>query len=130
MAYFFVRTEIDHGFHDPAIVQATSAEQAQDTMQQIADLFGYKVESVTPMDKGAAMDMIQQGKAHGFRAVKTPRVKLSHTSTATEQSAEPLKPEQQQQIETAVSEMTEEGLQCFLNYVSFLKVLDQMPKLS
>ena len=132
MAYFFIKTAIDHGFTDPAIVQASSAEQARNTMQEIADLFGYKVESVTPMDKAEAMTMIRDYKAHGLRAVKTPRVKLAPTgtSTATEQSTEPLKPEQQKQIETAVSEMTDEGLQCLLQYVQFLQVLDQQPKIA
>lgn len=132
MAYFLVRTAIDHGFTDPAIVQATSAEQAHNTMTELASLFGYSVESVTQVSKAEAMNMIREYKAHGLRAVKNPRVKLAptSTSTATEQNAEPLKPEQQQQIKTAVSQMDDDGLKLFLNYISFLYVLDQQPKLS
>lgn len=130
MAYFFIQTSIDHGFLDPAIVQASSAEQARNTMQEIADLFGYSVESVTQVSKADAMSMIDSYKAHGIRATKTPRVKLAPAPTSTTSTAEGLKPEQQQQIENSISEMTDEGLQCFLQYISFLQVLDQQPKIA
>lgn len=130
MAYYFVRTEIDHGFFDPAIVQASSADAARATMDQLAALFGYSVESVTQVSKADAMSMIESYKAHGLRAVKNPRVKLAPTPTSTPSTAEALKPEQQQQIENSISEMTDEGLQCFIQYISFLQVLDQQPKIA
>ncbi len=129
MEYYLVKTEIDRGFTDSCIVQATSAEHAQDTMTEIVQLFDYQIESVTPMGKAEALALLQTNKAHGIRATKTPRVNLS-ALTNPAPAPNPLTPEQRQTVGSAMAQLDDDALKLFFKYVTFLSVLNQQPQLS
>lgn len=126
-AYYLVTTIIDHGFTDSTIIAATNAAQALDTMRQLAAPFGYKVQDCTrQLDRIEAAEMAK--RTHSIKATKTPRIRNATKDTA--QPQQPMRPEQKQELAEALDKIDLEGMECLLQYISFLQVLDQQPRLT
>ena len=127
--YYLVTVEIYPGFTDRTILAASSEKQAFDTMKQLCSPFGYMPGEPRQIDSTEAAEMAKHTPI--IKAVKTPRVRISSSSKATPaQPPEPLEPEQSREIASALEQMDSTAIADFLNYIYFLKALDEQPHIT
>lgn len=129
--YYLTITQIEPDFTSSAIIAASNADQALDTMRQLAAPFGYKVQSnPRQLDRAEAAAMAAEAGAHIIQARAKRRIR---PTTPDKGSAEgtrrgPMKPEQAAEIAPALDRLNDNSKQRFLNFIAFLKVLDQQPR--
>ena len=128
--YYLVITEIEPDFTNNTIVAASTAAQALDTVQQLAALFGYHVrEAPRQLDRAEAAQMAAAAGARIIKATKEPRISIAkqEKGNAQETKREPLKPEHVAEIMTELDRLDIEAKQRFINFISFLRALEEQP---
>lgn len=129
--YYLTITQIEPDFTSSAIIAASNAAQALDTMRQLAAPFGYQVQSnPRQLDRAEAAAMAAEAGAHIIKAKHPRRIRPTKPDKCNAQEAkrEPMKQEQAAEIASALDRLDDNSKQRFLNFIAFLKVLDQQPR--
>lgn len=112
--YYRVQTNIDHGFTHQSIIAADTAQKAIEAMQQLAQPYGYTVQSeARQLNSTEAAEAEEQAI---ILDIKPP--------THTAQPTRPIGPEE---ICADLNDLDNEKMTCFLRYLSFLHELDKQP---
>lgn len=128
--YYLTITQIEPDFTSSAIIAASNADQALDTMRQLAAPFDYKVQdNPRQLDRTEAAAMAAEAGAHIIKARTKRRIRPTTPDKGSAEGTrrEPMKPEQAAEIAPALDRLNDESMQRLLNFIAFLRVLDQQP---